>query len=170
VLEVKNTGMDIVSSLKMRMKKTINFINNEVSLSVATIEWIDPLMAAGNWVPEMIKMTGAKNLFGEPGKHSPWMKYGDLLKKDPEVIIIMPCGYDIQKSIIEIKMLSKKKDWQKIRAVKNDKVFITDGNQYFNRPGPRLVESLEILVEILNFKESNFKHNNTGWIKFNTIN
>ena len=170
VLEVKNTGMDIVSSLKMRMKKTINFINHEVSLSVATIEWIDPLMAAGNWVPEMIKMTGAKNLFGEPGKHSPWMKYGDLLKKDPEVIIIMPCGYDIQKSIIEIKMLSKKKDWQKIRAVKNDKVFITDGNQYFNRPGPRLVESLEILVEILNFKESNFKHNNTGWIKFNTIN
>ena len=82
----------------------------------------------------------------------------------------MPCGYDIQKSIIEIKTLSKNKDWQKIRAVKNDKVFITDGNQYFNRPGPRLVESLEILVEILNFKERNFKHNNTGWIKFNTIN
>lgn len=82
----------------------------------------------------------------------------------------MPCGYDIQKSIIEIKTLFKNKDWQKIRAVKNDKVFITDGNQYFNRPGPRLVESLEILVEILNFKESNFKHNNTGWIKFNTIN
>ena len=74
------------------------------------------------------------------------------------------------KSIIEIKMLPKKKDWQKIRAVKNDKVFITDGNQYFNRPGPRLVESLEILVEILNFKESNFKHNKTGWIKFNTVN
>jgi len=69
-----------------------------------------------------------------------------------KVIIIMPCGYDIQKSIIEIKTLSKNKDWQKIRAVKNDKVFITDGNQYFNRPGPRLVESLEILVEILNFK------------------
>jgi len=115
-------------------------------------------------------MTGAKNLFGEPGKHSPWMEYEDLLKKDPEVIIIMPCGYDIQKSIIEIKMLPKKKDWQKIRAVKNDKVFITDGNQYFNRPGPRLVESLEILVEILNFKESNFKHNKTGWIKFNTVN
>jgi iron complex transport system substrate-binding protein len=98
------------------------------------------------------------------------MEYEDLLKKDPEVIIIMPCGYDIQKSIIEIKMLPKKKDWQKIRAVKNDKVFITDGNQYFNRPGPRLVESLEILVEILNFKESNFKHNKTGWIKFNTVN
>lgn len=167
VLGVKNMGMDLVSTLKMRMKKTIN---HEVSLRVATIEWIDPLMAAGNWVPELIKMTGAKNLFGEPGKHSPWMEYDDLLKKDPEVIIIMPCGYDIQKSIVEIKMLSKNKNWQKIRAVRNDKVFITDGNQYFNRPGPRLVESLEILVEILNFKESNFKHNNTGWIKFNTIN
>ncbi len=169
-LEVKSRGINLVYSLKTRIEKIKKVVEYELVPTVATIEWIAPLMAAGNWVPELVSMAGAKNLFGEPGKHSPWMKYEDLLEKDPEVIIIMPCGYDIQKSIIEIKTLSKNKDWQKIRAVKNDKVYITDGNQYFNRPGPRLVESLEILVEILNFKKSNFKHNNTAWIKFNTIN
>ena len=169
-LEVKSRGINLVYSLKTRIEKIKKVVEYELVPTVATIEWIAPLMAAGNWVPELVSMAGAKNLFGEPGKHSPWMKYEDLLEKDPEVIIIMPCGYDIQKSIIEIKTLSKNKDWQKIRAVKNDKVYITDGNQYFNRPGPRLVDSLEILVEILNFKKSNFKHNNTAWIKFNTIN
>jgi len=82
----------------------------------------------------------------------------------------MPCGYDIQKSLKEIKILSKKDGWRDIKAVKNDNVYITDGNQYFNRPGPRLVDSLEIIVEILNFKEGNFKYNNSGWIKFKTVN
>jgi iron complex transport system substrate-binding protein len=169
-LEIKRRGIGLVNSLKMRMEKIKMVVNSERVPTVAAIEWIDPLMAAGNWVPELISMAGAKNLFGETGKHSPWMQYNDLLKEDPEIIIIMPCGYDIQKSVIEIKALSKKKHWKEIKAVKNDNVYITDGNQYFNRAGPRLVESLEILVEILNFKESNFRHNNTGWIKFLTIN
>ena len=83
-------------------------------------------MAAGNWVPELIEMAGGINLFGEAGKNSPWMEYKDLIEKDPDNIIIMPCGYNIQKSIIEIDSLIKQKGWKEINAVQNDKVYITE--------------------------------------------
>ena len=80
-LEVKQKGLHLVNSLKIRMEKIKTVVNSEVAATVAAIEWINPLMAAGNWVPELISMAGAINLFGEPGKHSLWIKYDDLLKK-----------------------------------------------------------------------------------------
>ena len=135
--------------------------------SIAAIEWIDPLMAAGNWVPQLIKFAGGKNLFGEVGKHSPWMKYNDLVDQNPEIIIVMPCGYNIKKSLIEIKTLESKKGWGSIKAVRNGNVYITDGNQFFNRPGPRIIESLEILLEIIHSDFSESKHIDSGWIKLN---
>ena len=124
-------------------------------------------MAAGNWVPQLIKVAGGKNLFGEAGKHSPWMKYNDLVEQDPEIIIVMPCGYDIKKSLIEIKTLESKKGWGSLKAVRNRNVYITDGNQFFNRPGPRIIESIEILLEIIHSDFSESKHIDSGWIKLN---
>ena len=127
-------------------------------------------MAAGNWVPQLIKVAGGKNLFGKEGKHSPWMKYNDLLDQDPEIIIVMPCGYDIKKSLTEIKILESKKGWSSIKAVRNGNVYITDGNQFFNRPGPRIIESLEILIEIIHPELSEIKHIDSGWVKLNSNN
>lgn len=117
--------------------------------TVACVEWLEPLMAAGNWVPELVEMAGGVNLFGEVGRHSPWMTWTQLVEVDPEVIIIMPCGWDAARTEPEMHWLTDRPEWPQLRAVRNGRVHLTDGNQYFNRPGPRLAESLEILAGLL---------------------
>lgn len=167
ILNVRKKGKELVESIKAKINNTEKMVYQKSTPSVAAIEWIDPLMAAGNWVPQLIKVAGGKNLFGEAGKHSPWMKYNDLVEQDPEIIIVMPCGYDIKKSLIEIKTLESKKGWGSLKAVRNRNVYITDGNQFFNRPGPRIIESIEILLEIIHSDFSESKHIDSGWIKLN---
>ena len=165
ILNVRNKGRELIDLIKAKIDYTKKVVYQKSSPSVSAIEWIDPLMAAGNWVPQLIKVAGGKNLFGEAGKHSPWMKYNDLVEQDPEIIIVMPCGYDIKKSLIEIKTLESKKGWRSLKAVRNRNVYITDGNQFFNRPGPRIIESLEILLEIIHPDLFELKHIDSGWIK-----
>jgi iron complex transport system substrate-binding protein len=120
---------------------------------VACIEWHEPLMAAGNWVPELVEMAGAVNLFGQAGAHSParsaWMNWAQLMEADPDVIVSMPCGFDLARTCAEMYWLTNRPEWPKLRAVQTGQVYLADGNQYFNRPGPRIVESLRILAEIL---------------------
>ena len=132
---------------------------------VAAIEWIEPLMAAGNWVPELIALAGGENLFGEAGKHSPWMEWRDLVRADPDVILVTPCGFDIARSTREMPALTALPEWSSLRAVQSGTVFVADGNQYFNRPGPRLVDSLEILAELLHPAAFPSRHAGTGWIR-----
>jgi iron complex transport system substrate-binding protein len=109
--------------------------------SVINVEWPEPLMAAGNWIPELTEMLGARNLFGKAGVHSPWMQWDDVVRADPDVVICMPCGYDLKRTRAEMHW----QDWSRLRA----KIFLADGNQYLNRPGPRVAKSLRILAEIL---------------------
>ncbi len=116
---------------------------------VAAIEWLDPLMAAGNWVPELLAKAGAENLFGRPGEHSPWMQFDELRAADPDVIIALPCGFDLARTRLEMRALTAMPHWTELTAVRTGNVFLCDGNQYMNRPGPRLVESLQIFAEIL---------------------
>ena len=120
-------------------------------------------MCAGNWVPELVQLAKAKDGFGQAGKHSPWMKFEDLIEKDPDVIIAMPCGWDIAKTYSEMHYLTAQPEWKDLKAVRNAEIYLTDGNQYFNRPGPRIVESLEILAEILYPDYFNFGHRGKGW-------
>lgn len=131
---------------------------------VACIEWIDPIMAGGNWMPELVEMAGGKNLFGEAGKHSPSMNWDDLRAANPDVIVILPCGFDIPRSREEMPLLEAKGGWNELNAVRQNRVIIADGNQYFNRPGPRLAESLEILAEILHPDVFAFGHEGAGWV------
>jgi iron complex transport system substrate-binding protein len=116
---------------------------------VACIEWIDPLMAAGNWMPELVTLAGGTPIFGETGQHSPWLDWETLRRADPDVIVVLPCGFDRARTRAELPALTSRPGWETLRAVKGGRVYVTDGNQFFNRPGPRLVESLEILAEIL---------------------
>lgn len=133
---------------------------------VACLEWIDPLMAAGNWVPELVEIAGGENLFGQAGLHSPWMTWEELKESDPDVIAILPCGFDIPRTLSELNPLIEQAGWNELSAVKNHRVFVTDGNQYFNRPGPRLVESAEILTELLHPETFDFGHEGIGWIRY----
>ncbi len=131
--------------------------------SVAVIEWIDPLMAAGNWMPELVTMAGGVNLFGRAGEHSPWMTFAELADRDADFILVIPCGFDIPRTRSEMSTLSARPEWHGLRAVREGRVALADGSQYFNRPGPRLVESLEILAEILHPEAFDFGHKGRGW-------
>ena len=135
--------------------------------TIACIEWIDPLMAAGNWIPEMVKISGGEDIFGKSGKDSHWIKFDEIQKHNPEIIIFLPCGYNIEKTKQEVKNLfSQQSKWNGLNAFLKKEIYIVDGNQFFNRPGPRLVESLEIFAEIIHPELFNFNHNQSGWINF----
>ena len=116
---------------------------------VACIEWITPLMAAGNWIPELVELANGHNLFGDSGAHSPWLEWAQLRQADPDVMILMPCGFDLERTLAEAKHLGSLEGWSALRAVANNRVIAVDGHQYFNRPGPRLVESLAMLIDAL---------------------
>lgn len=133
---------------------------------VACIEWLDPLMAAGNWVPEMVDLAGGTALFAEPGKHSPWVNWSVVQEHDPEVILVMPCGFDLERTRAEVNSLIKQPHWNDLQAVQKGKVFMIDGNSYFNRPGPRLVDSLEMLAEMMHPEVFEAKYEGVGWEKF----
>jgi len=133
---------------------------------VACIEWIEPLMAAGNWMPELVELAGGRNLFGVAGRHSPWMRWDELVAADPDVILVLPCGFDIGRTRAEMPALAAKPEWPRLAAVRGNRVFLCDGSQYFNRPGPRLADSLEILAEILHPQAFGFGHRGRGWAPF----
>ena len=130
---------------------------------VACIEWIDPLMVAGNWVPELVELAGGVDVLGTAGRHSPWITWADLAVADADVIVLMPCGFDIERTRSELAPVITRSEWQQLRAVSEGQVFITDGHQFFNRPGPRLVESAEILAEILHPGRCDSGHHPDGW-------
>lgn len=161
---VPGNGDDVVERLQTRIRQLARVAQESHSRPrVACIEWHEPLMAAGNWVPELIALAGAENLFGEAGRHSPWMSWDDLVASDPDVIISMPCGFDLARTRKEMHWLTERPGWHDLRAVRLGNVFLTDGNQYLNRPGPRIVESLQILGEILHPDHFPPMLEETGW-------
>ena len=165
-LELAGHGKEVIRELKGRV---VAIIEKTCLLkdmpTVACIEWIEPLMAAGNWVPELVELAGGRNLVGEPGKHSPWLDWEALRKLDPEIIVAMPCGFDLKRTRAEMAGLAQKPGWDSLRAVKKRRVFLADGSRFFNRPGPRIVESLEMLAEICHPDRFNFGHRGVGWEK-----
>jgi iron complex transport system substrate-binding protein len=153
----------VVAEMKERVRACAEQAAGLPSPTVACIEWTEPLMAAGNWVPELVALAGGTSLFGTVGQHSPWMTWEELSAADPEVIVIMPCGYDLAVTRRESQALVDHPQWAQLQAVQTGRVYITDGNQYFNRPGPRLVESLEILAEIFHPGRFDYGHRGNGW-------
>ena len=130
---------------------------------VACIEWIDPLMISANWIPELVRVAGGEPLFLETGEKSARIQPHALVTADPEVIVLLPCGFDIPRARTEIPALERIPGWSELSAVRSKRVFVVDGNAYFNRPGPRLVDSLEILAEILHPDRFPATHRGAGW-------
>ena len=134
--------------------------------AIACIEWIDPLMHAENWVPELVEIAGGTVMLGEAGRHSGYFEFDRMIEADPDVIAIMPCGFDIPRAEAEMPPLAAHPGWPDLSAVRSGRVFLTDGNQYFNRPGPRVVESAEILAELLHPEVFDFGHRGSGWTEW----
>lgn len=147
---VARRGRDLNERLQARMGEIARRVPRSAPrVRVACIEWLEPLMAAGNWVPELVEMLGAENLFGAAGRHSPWMTWDELTASDPDAIAVMPCGFDLKRTREEMYWLTGREGWSRLRAVRAERVYLADGNQYLNRPGPRIVESLRILAEMI---------------------
>ena len=164
---VPERGERVVETLQGRIREiSAQACHSARRPRVACIEWHEPLMAAGNWVPELVEMAGAVNLFGQAGAHSPWMTWQELLEADPDVVITMPCGFDLDRTRSEMYWLTGRPQWSKLRAVESGQVYLADGNQYFNRPGPRLVESLQILAEILHPEAFAPSLEGAGWQRY----
>lgn len=163
-LDIAERGRRLVGDLKASMRDIKEKAAKLTSKpAVACLEWTEPLMAGGNWMPELVEMAGGHNLFGRAGKHSPTMNWADLMEENPDIIVSLPCGYDLQRTRMETTKLADRPGWAELKAVQSGRVYVTDGNQYFNRPGPRLVESLEILAEIIHPEDFRFGHEGVGW-------
>lgn len=122
-------------------------------------------MAAGNWVPELVEVAGGESLFVKAGAHSPWIDWNALETQDPDVIVFMPCGYQIPETLAQLAHLTDEPRWPALSAVRTHQVYVADGHHFFNRPGPRLVESAEILAEILHPDVFHFGHRGNAWMK-----
>jgi iron complex transport system substrate-binding protein len=157
LLEELHERVDIV-------RHKLKFTENKPT--VACIEWLEPLMVSGNWIPEMVAIAGGSAILADPGKHSPYVDWEQISLADPDIIIVMPCGFPIERTLKEMGGLLQQPGFSDLKAVKNNSVYIADGNQYFNRPGPRIVDSIEILTEIIHPKQFIFGYEGEGWMRF----
>ena len=116
---------------------------------VLHLEWVDPLMCGGHWVPEMVEMAGGENCFGDKETGSFRLEWDEIVASQPEVIILMPCGFDVKRALEDVPLLAEKEEWATLPAVKSDRVYAIDAGAYTSRSGPRLVAGLEIMAEMI---------------------
>ncbi len=149
---IMDRAQQIVANLRLRIEQ-VQAKTSQIPRAnwprVAIIEWTEPLMLSGNWVPELLEIAGGRCELTKAGQHSQCHSWAELVEFDPQAIIVCPCGFNLDRARIEVQMLSLRTGWKNLSAVKTGRVFPIDGNAYFNRPGPRLVESLEILSQLL---------------------
>lgn len=163
-LGLPDDGKDQIADYKQRC---VNVIERAAlptrKPSVLTLEWLDPLMSGGNWIPDMVEMAGGENLLSKTGEHSGWIKMEDVAAANPDVIVLLPCGFNLERTLDEALALESLPGWNKLNAVRKKRVYAADGNSFFNRPGPRLVNSLEILGEMFYPGMIEFGHERTHW-------
>jgi iron complex transport system substrate-binding protein len=116
---------------------------------VFCMEWMDPVYCCGHWIPEMVRMAGGVDGLGREGADSVRVSWTDVLRWAPEVLVVMPCGFDLPKTVAESKRLESYECWREIPAVREGHVYAVDANAYFARPGPRVVEGTELLAHLL---------------------
>lgn len=166
-LGVEEKGNELVEDLEERIdlvKHKLKFFPDKPK--VVIIEWLSPIMVAGNWIPELVEIAGGQSLLAENGKHSPLVDWQQIYDANPDVLIIAPCGFSIARTLQEIDLILNLPGLRDLTAVKNNRVYIADGNAYFNRSGPRIVDTIEMLAEMITPKYFNYGYEGEGWIKF----
>jgi iron complex transport system substrate-binding protein len=151
-------------SLCQNLTRRISTVRERAALStgrsrVACLEWFDPIFAAGHWVPEMVDLAGGSDCLGQKEKPSAKIEWQSVVESRPDIVVLMPCGFDAQRATLEAASLKKRAGWHDLPAVKTGRVYAVNGSAYFSRPGPRLVDGLEILANIIHpefFPSANF--------------
>ena len=145
---------EAAESLTRKMQARIDAVVEKASQAldrprVLHLEWVDPLMCGGHWVPEMVELAGGANCFGDKETGSFPLEWSAIMESQPEVIILMPCGFDVKRGLEDLPMLSQREGWNSLPAVQNNRVYVIDASAYTSRSGPRLVEGLEIMAEMI---------------------
>ena len=154
VIEVGNKvnkireAQDFVAKLQERILD-IKDIPKIARPKILCIEWLDPLFTAGHWVPQMVEIAGGINGISTVGEKSRRMDIDEIIKFDPDILVLMPCGFDIKRTMLEYEKLSENWKWNSLGAVKQGQVYAVNANEYFSKPGPRTVTGLEILAKII---------------------
>ena len=152
------TGAEAVAeSVAEQMQRRIDAVAARITESVGSVakprvlhlEWVDPLMCGGHWVPEMVEMAGGVNCFGDKETGSFRLEWEEIVASQPEVIILMPCGFDVKRALQDVPLLAEREGWESLPAVRNNRVYAIDAGAYTSRSGPRLVVGLEIMAEMI---------------------
>lgn len=141
-------GRKLIVSLQNRID-SIRIRPKENKPKVLCIEWIDPFFTAGHWIPQMVEIAGGINGLGSYGKPSYRIDMDEIIKFDPDKIILMPCGFDIDRTLIEFEQAKISNKWKSLQAVQNNEIFAVDAGAYFSKPSPRTITGLEILAKII---------------------
>ncbi|HZL23608.1 MAG TPA: cobalamin-binding protein [Nitrososphaeraceae archaeon] len=156
-------GKNLVKLLEAKINRInkITRLNNKDNLPrIVCLEWLDPFFTAGHWVPEMVEIAGGINGLSKSKEQSRRASIEEIKKFDPDKIILMPCGFNIDRTIKEYKKnyttLNKNQDWSNLRAIKNNELYVVDAGSYFSKPGPRTITGIEILAKIISPNE--FEH------------
>jgi iron complex transport system substrate-binding protein len=140
----------LITAGRARLEKIASIISNATSRPrVFCMEWIDPVYCCGHWVPEMVEIAGGVDKLGRKGTDSVRMQWDDVLQWRPEVVIVMPCGFGLEKAADQARQISTYPGWADLPAVREKRVYVVDANSYFARPGPRIVEGTELLAHLL---------------------
>ncbi len=147
---VEDRAAQVVEALRVRIARVrVRAASAEDRPRTLCLEWLDPMFIAGHWVPEMVDLAGGADVLGRPGEKSRRVEPKDVVMASPDVVVLMPCGFDLERTRKETPVVKRARWWADLPAARADRVWTVDGSSYFNRPGPRLVDGLEILAHIL---------------------
>jgi iron complex transport system substrate-binding protein len=143
----ERAGAELVKHLNGRLRSIAGQVpHRSEPPRVVCLEWLSPLFVAGHWVPDMVQAAGGRDVLGQSGQPSRRIAWSELADAHPDVIILMPCGFTIERTTRELEILTSRREWQNLPAAQSGRVFVVDANAYFSRPGPRLVDGVELLA------------------------
>ena len=145
----RDAAARLVAELRTRIARVGFLVAGASRPRDACLEWLAPLFNAGHWVPEQVALAGGHDVLGEPGTRSHELTLADVAAADPDIIVLMPCGFDAERAMAEAGALMSDPTWDTLRAVRDGRVFTVDGNAFFSRPGPRVVDGIELLASVL---------------------
>ncbi len=163
VLGKPNEGVALVASIRKRLSAVAERTRLLTRPSVVCLEWIEPAFAMGNWGPELVDIAGGQNLLGAAGVHSTATPWSAIRAADPDVLVIAPCGFGLARTLSEAHLFAERAGWSELRAVRAGRVFVADGNLYFNRSGPSLFDTPEVLAEMIHPQAFSPDHEGSIW-------
>ena len=145
---------EAATSITARLQDRIDAVGERAAQAtskpkVLHLEWVDPLLCGGHWVPEMVELAGGINCFGDKETGSFRIEWPDIVASQPDVIVFMPCGFEVKRGLEDVPTVKALEGWNSLPAVQDNRVYVVDASAYTSRSGPRLVTGLEIMAEIL---------------------